>query len=148
MEKEGWESDIYFENEDHEFGEDKKGNRILEEKPNDGNSPYSSDAFSPCLLSDEQLKTNKESVMRMKNKIVSKKMETEEGDKFTFGNNRGRKMSSSSDRQFNSINIQLNLTLNADGEGMNVKREGIDLWSDEELNDLGQLDPQKKLKIQ
>lgn len=153
MEKEYLEDEEYFENEDDEYGEDKKGYRILEEKPNDENSPFNGDhsPLSPSsLLSDEQLKTNKDCLTRMKNKMASKKLETEEGDKFTFGNNnKGRKMSSSSDRQFNSINIQLNLTLNNNEvDGLNTKREGFDLMSDEELNESGQLDPQKRLKIQ
>jgi len=36
--------------------------------------------------------------------------------------------------------------LNSDNDTNNVKRAGGDLTSDEELNDVGQIDPQKKIK--
>ncbi len=150
MERESMEDEEYFENEDDEENNNKEaavvGDENKPEVTNGSNSPKSdSGSASPSssVLSEEQIKSNMDSLQRLKNKIASKKKESDEDTGFFFGN-KTKKVSvpSTPERSPGPINIQFSFSTDSN----NVKRAGIDLTSDEELNDAGQIDPQKKIK--
>ena len=150
MERESLEDEEYFENEDDEDDANKAGNEAKSEVTNGSNSPKSdSGSASPAssVLSEEQIKSNMDSLQRLKNKIASKKKESDEEDTGFFFGNKTKKVSAPStpERSPGPINIQFSFSTN-NNDSNNVKRAGIDLTSDEELNDAGQIDPQKKIK--
>jgi len=155
MERENIEDEEYFDNDVEEEKENKSENSLdivepivevsplLEETPPGTASP----------LSEDQINIGKTCFQRMKDKLASKKLEAEEDDKFSL-KNKGRKMSSSSDRSNNHhITFQLSLTMNEENEdnngmtSLNMKRAGTDLTSDEELtHEIVHMDSQKKIK--
>jgi len=139
MERESLEDEEYFENDDEEEGEK------VEEKSEVSNGDQSPKSDTPPVISEEQIKSNMDSLLKLKNKIASKKKEDEE-EGFFFGN-KGKKAASvaTPERSSGPINIQFSFSSGA-SDTNNVKRAGLDLTSDEELNDAGQLDPQKKIK--
>jgi len=150
MERESLEDEEYFENDDEEEpGKEEENNETKSEVSNGSQSPKSDiSPASPAssVLSEEQIKSNMDSLQRLKNKIASKKKDEEE-DTFFF-RNKGKKAASgiaTPERSPSPINIQFSF-LNSDNDTNNVKRAGGDLTSDEELNDVGQIDPQKKIK--
>ena len=103
------------------------------------------------ILNDQQLKSSRDSIQKMKDKIASKKQEAEEDNKFIFGN-KAKSRPTTTERPLTMINIQFNLHTDnngqeKDGEEVNNKRPGGDLSSDEELKEGTKIDPQKKIKF-
>lgn len=151
------EDEDYFEADDDEDEASKNKATSAIDKPNDENvpTPPISEQEQPeeanNALTEQQLKLTKDSLQKMKNKIASKKLEAEEESRFVFGN-KGRR-SSSSERPPNTINIQFSMSMGDDdsksseSEESNGKRVGSDLTSDEEINEGGKMDPQKRVKL-
>jgi len=154
MERESLEDEEYFENEDEEEKVTKQESTLTDNKMQDENSPIAEKSAkvtdsNNLFLSEEQLKLSQDSLLRMKNKIASKKLEAEEDNKFVFGNK--AKIKPNVNKTMGGIKIQLDLSTMRDeqtkgNQNSNGKRPGEDLTSNKEIAESG-VDLQKKVKL-